>query len=55
MAKMQKKNALLAEGDDEEEADEEVATTGEAGGAKEPNHSGSSVITKCAKADSRSC
>ena len=39
VTKMQKKNALLAEGDDEAEADEETAVTGEDGGAKEPTHS----------------
>ena len=36
VAKMQKKNAVLNEGDDEEEA---PTSLGESGGAKEPNHS----------------
>lgn len=48
VAKMQKKNAVLNEGDDEEEA---PTSLGESGGAKEPNHSEESLLVQSAIAD----
>ena len=48
VAKMQKKNAVLNEGDDEEEA---PTSLGESGGAKEPNHSEQSLPVCGAIAD----